>query len=84
MHERDFMLYLDDIKDSINNILLYTENISYDSFFSNNMRKDAAIRNIEIIGEAVKKIPEDIKTKYSNIEWRKIAGLNVMLITILN
>ena len=38
------------------------------------------IRNLEIIGEAVKQLPADIKRKYHKIEWKKIAGLRDILI----
>ena len=39
------------------------------------MRVDAAIRNLEIIGEATKNLPHALREKYSEVEWRKIAGL---------
>ncbi len=41
---------------------------------------DAVVRNIEVIGEAVKRVPEEIKEKYKEIEWKKIAGLRDILI----
>ena len=41
---------------------------------------DATVRNFEIIGEAVKRIPESIKKEHSDIEWKKIAGLRDILI----
>lgn len=42
--------------------------------------QDGVVRNLEIIGEAVKHIPEDVKKNYPDIEWRKIAGLRDILI----
>jgi uncharacterized protein with HEPN domain len=44
------------------------------------MAVDAVIRNFEIIGEAVKKIPEEIKNKYANVEWKEAAGFRDVLI----
>jgi len=44
------------------------------------MVQDAIVRNLEIIGEAVKNVPADIREDYPAIEWRKIAGLRDILI----
>ncbi len=44
-------------------------------FYSDEKTVDAVIRNVIIIGEAVKRLPDDIKFRYNNIKWRKIAGL---------
>ena len=46
----------------------------------NELIQDGVVRNLEIIGEAVKNIPEDVKKSYSDVEWRKIAGLRDILI----
>ena len=54
--------------------------ITYDSFQDDRKTVDAVVRNLEIIGEASKKIPPEIKEKISTIEWRKIAGLRDILI----
>jgi uncharacterized protein with HEPN domain len=43
------------------------------------MRIDAVIRNLEIIGEATKMIPESIRVRYPSVEWKKIAGLRDIL-----
>jgi uncharacterized protein with HEPN domain len=53
-------------------ILEYTKNLSYDEFCKNQMVIDAVVRNIEILGEAAKKVSNDLKIKYQEIEWREI------------
>lgn len=78
--QNKYKIYLDDILNSIENIEKYAKNISYKKFIKTNLVVDAIIRNLEIIGEAVKKIPPEIKKKYPHIEWKKIAGLRDILI----
>lgn len=76
---REFKVYLDDILESISRIEIYTEKMSYDDFAKNELVTDGVIRNLEIIGEAVKKLPDDVKRKYPEVEWKKIAGLRDIL-----
>ncbi|OGL40710.1 MAG: hypothetical protein A2043_02735 [Candidatus Schekmanbacteria bacterium GWA2_38_9] len=76
---RSFLLYLEDILESVNSILNYTGNLSFDELIIDKMRLDAIVRNFEIIGEASGKIPQDIKDKYSFIEWRKISDFRNVL-----
>jgi len=80
MPDREINLYLLDIKKAGEKIMVYTKDIILDSFIRDEMRTDAVIRNIEIIGEAVKQLPDEITKKYKNIEWKKIAGLRDILI----
>ena len=72
---RDYNLYLEDILESCQRIVSYTAGMSYDSFVKNNMVYDAVLRNIEIIGEAVKQVPKDIRDQYSEVDWRRIVGM---------
>ena len=73
-------LYLCDILDAINNIQNYTSGFTYDDFIFNRMCVDAVIKNFLIIGEAVKKIPSDIQSEHSIVDWKNIAGLRDVLV----
>ena len=72
--KRDITLYLTDILEAIALIENSTQNISWKTFEKNKDIQDATIRRIEIIGEAVKNVPEYFRKKYPAIEWKKIAG----------
>ncbi len=77
---RDYSLYLEDIVECIEKVEEYTKNMTYHEFNNNQLVIDAVLRNLEIIGEAVKNIPDEIRKQYPNIEWKKIAGLRDVLI----
>lgn len=77
---RDHRLYLDDIREAIQAIREYTEGLTFESFSGDRKTIDAVIRNLEIIGEAAKNLPEEFKAMSGDIEWRKIVGLRNLLI----
>ena len=70
---------LDDILEAIGNIDEDTSGITYDEFVSDRRRRDAVIRKFEVIGEAIKNLPPDLKERYPNTDWRKIAGFRDVL-----
>jgi uncharacterized protein with HEPN domain len=76
---RDFQLYLADILAACEKVLRYTDGMSFEQFIADDRTFDAVIRNLQIIGEAVKNIPVDVRDRNPEIEWRKIAGLRDIL-----
>lgn len=76
---RNYKLYLDDILEAAARIEKYTAGFSLAKLKKDDLTIDGVVRNLEIIGEAVKNIPLDIKNKYPAVEWKKIAGLRDIL-----
>ena len=72
---RDYELRVRDILNASKKILRYTEGMGYDEFLENELVRDAVLRNIEIIGEAAKKLSASHRQAYPDVEWRKIAGM---------
>ncbi|HDD59763.1 MAG TPA: DUF86 domain-containing protein [Euryarchaeota archaeon] len=78
--KKDNVVFLKHILDAINLIEDYLKDKEFQEFRNNHMLQDAVIREIEIIGEAAKKLSVDFKNKYSDIPWRQIAGMRDKLI----
>lgn len=73
-------IFIEHISDCIELIEKYTKNITEKEFLKSTQLQDAIIRRIEIIGEAIKNIPVDIKEMYPEIAWKDIAGMRDILI----
>jgi len=76
---RDFEVYLEDIRHAVAKIQRYTAGMTRNGLAEDSKTLDAVIRNLEIIGEAAKMIPNSIRIEYPNVEWKKIAGLRDIL-----
>ena len=77
---RNYDTYLQDILEAIHRIESYVENVNRSTFEKEQMRFDAVIRNLEIIGEAVTRVPKSIQKNYPNVSWREIVGFRNRLI----
>ncbi|MCS7164255.1 MAG: DUF86 domain-containing protein [Thermodesulfovibrio sp.] len=80
MKKRNTILYIKDIIEYMERAQKYLENLNFEEFLSDNKTCDAVIRCIEVIGEAAKKIPDELRKKYTSIPWRDIAGMRDRLI----
>ena len=80
MSKRKDIDIIRDINESIGRIISYTSNMEYNAFIYEYKTQDAVIRNIEIMGEAVKLLSEKIKIENTDIPWKNIAGIRDKLI----
>lgn len=80
MSKRDYKLYMEDILESIEKINIYTKGMNWEKFAGDNKTIDAAIRNLEIIGEASRQIPEAIKNNYPDVDWRGMIDFRNVII----
>ncbi len=78
--KRDYRDYLEDILTAIDETSKFTDGISYEAFTQDKMRVNAVIRSLEVLGEAAKKIPDDLRNQADEIPWKYMAGMRDKLI----
>ncbi len=78
--KRDYALFLKDVLDAIDSIEKFVEGITLDEFRRDDKTSSAVIRKFEVIGEATKHVPEQIRDEHPEIPWKSIAGLRDRLI----
>ncbi len=77
---RDTRLYLADIVGCCDKIGRYTVGLTIEQFRSDEKVVDAVARNLELIGEATKRLPDDLRARYQDVPWRKMAGLRDVIV----
>jgi len=77
---RNHRLYLKDILDAMESIEKFVQDMNFDDFKQDDKTVSAVIRKFEIIGEATKQIPEDMRLKSSEAPWKEMAGMRDRLI----
>lgn len=73
-------VYLNDILESIDYIQQFLNGVSENEFYGNVEKQDAVLRRLEIIGEAVKHLPKEVRENYPDVPWRQIAGMRDIII----
>jgi uncharacterized protein with HEPN domain len=77
--KRDINLFIQDILENIKDLESFSKGLTKEEFAKNKLKQNAIIRSLEVIGEAVKNIPDSFREKYPNIPWKDIAGFRDIL-----
>ncbi|WP_418640779.1 DUF86 domain-containing protein [Sulfurimonas sp. ST-27] len=78
--KRNYKLFLEDISERIEKINKYTHNMTYEEFIQDDKTVSACIREIEVIGEATKQIPQEITEQFTQLPWSLMAKMRDKLI----
>jgi len=77
---RDYRVFLDDILEAVTKAKEYTAGFSEEQFCADRRTVEAVVWNLQIIGEAAKNIPEEIRSRYPDVPWRDMAGLRNIIV----
>lgn len=75
MTERNYKMFIEDILESIEKIESYIKGLNFEEFTSKGIVVDAVVRNLEMISEASRNLPDKIQGQNSKIPWKKMIGL---------
>ncbi len=80
MSQRTPKIFVQDILEAINKIERFTQGLTFKAFEQDELVIDGVLRNLEIIGEAARNIPDDIRDSYSSIPWTRMVGLRNIVV----
>ena len=76
---RSWRLFLEDIVEASSRILRYSEAMDLPAFCANEMVYDAVLRNLQIVGEAAKSVPTEVRQDHPEVDWKGMTGLRDVL-----
>lgn len=77
---REWTIYVRDMLACCDRVISYTDGLSRETFDERGIAFDATVRNLELLGEAARQLPEEVRARTPEIEWRKLIGLRNILI----
>ncbi len=77
---RDYSVYLQDMLEATAKVRAYTSGLTLEAFAADAKTVDAVVRNLEVLGEAAKRVPETVRCQHGDIPWKRLAGLRDILI----
>lgn len=80
MSRRDPLLLILDMLEAVAKVERYTQGLTYEAFSQNDLVLDAVVRNLEVIGEAARHLPEELKGRYGELGWRRVVGFRNLVI----
>jgi len=78
--QRDFEVYLDDISEACQRIEEYIAGFTYETFVRDDRTVDAVLRNLTVMGEAAKRVPDDMRNRFPGIDWKRVCGLRDVVV----
>lgn len=80
MSKRDARLLLQDMLESLEKIERYTAGLTFERFAQDDRTVDAVVCNLEVIGEAARQIPSEVRERYPEVPWRRVIGLRNVVV----
>lgn len=77
---RDSRVFLEDIVEAARRIRLFLANMEWDTFVSDLRTSDAVVRNLQVIGEATKRLTDEFRAAHPEVDWRRMAGKRDVLV----
>ena len=70
---REYRFFLEDMRTSCEKVIQFTRHLNQAQFLADPKTYDAVMRNLEIIGEAAKHIPNEVRSQHPEVDWRRVA-----------